>query len=99
MRRTPAKVVWLKDISNSARVSVIGTVIRKGDMEMVIDDGTGQVTVMLMEDVDYNIKDLVRVIGRVYGNTIEAELIQDMKDLNTDLYKKSVDIIKKYQEL
>ena len=43
--------------------------------------------------------DKVRVIGRVYGNTIEAEVIQDMNDLNTDLYRKSVDIIRKYHEM
>jgi len=99
MRRTPAKVVWIKDISKSARVSVVGTVIRKDDEEMTIDDGTGQVNVMLNDDVSFKIKDTIRVIGRVYGNTIEAEIIQDMNELNTDLYKKSVDIIQKYQDL
>jgi len=99
MRRAPAKVVWIKDISSSARVSVVGAIIRKDEMEMSIDDGTGQVTVLLNEEVPYKVTDKVRVIGRVYGNTIEAEVIQDMGDLNTDLYKKSVDIIKKYHEI
>lgn len=99
MRRTPAKVVWIKDINKSARVSVVGTVIMKDDEEMTIDDGTGQVKVMLNDEVSFKIKDTIRVIGRVYGNTIEAEIIQDMNELNTDLYKKSVDIIQKYQDL
>ncbi|HPR42426.1 MAG TPA: hypothetical protein PK718_07800 [Candidatus Methanofastidiosa archaeon] len=99
MRRAPAKVVWIKDISSSARASVVGAIIRKDDMEMVIDDGTGQVTVLLSEETPLKVTDKVRVIGRVYGNTIEAEVIQDMNDLNTDLYRKSVDIIRKYHEM
>jgi len=99
MRRAPAKVVWIKDISSSARVSVVGAIIRKDDLEMTLDDGTGQVTVLLSEEIPYKVTDKVRVIGRVYGNTIEAEVIQDMNNLNMDLYKRSVDIIRKYQEL
>lgn len=98
MRRIPAKIVQIDKLQESSRVAVLGTIIQKSDSAVIIDDGTGQVEVVLNEDVPYDVKDIVRVFGRVYGQTIEAEFIQDAKDINTDLYKKSANIIKKYHE-
>lgn len=93
-----AKVVRLNEIHTASRVAVIGAVIHKDDDRITIDDGTGPVDVMLSQDVPYEVKDVVRVIGRAYGSTIEAEIVQDANGTNTDLYKRALGIIQTYHE-
>jgi hypothetical protein len=40
-------------------------------------------------------KDIVRVIGKVYGQTVEAEFVHTMNDLNMQLYLKMYELRKK----
>jgi hypothetical protein len=40
-------------------------------------------------------KDIIRVIGKVYGQTVEAEIVQSMDGLNMQLYLKMYELKKK----
>ncbi|MGD2247470.1 MAG: hypothetical protein PVF58_03630 [Candidatus Methanofastidiosia archaeon] len=99
IRRFPAVIRRIEDISDEPRVSVVGLVIQVGEAEFIMDDGTGQLTVVTAEDVTVKEKDIVRVIGKVYGQTLEAEVVRPMDNLNMELYLKMYTLRKKvYKE-
>jgi len=94
-RRLPAKCKSISDIEpeNDIRVSLLGRVIDISDGILVIDDGSTNAQVKLGElNVDLNPGDLVRVFARVLPNEegfeLRAEIVQNMKGLNVELYKK-----------
>ena len=95
MRRVPASVKRIADISDELRISVVGTVVKCGESEFILDDGTGQLTVITSEDVHVEEKDIVRVIGKIYGQTLEAEIVQNMNDLTMQLYIKMYELRKR----
>jgi uncharacterized protein YdeI (BOF family) len=100
IRRFPAVIRRIEDISDEPRVSVVGSVIKVGEAEFIMDDGTGQLTVVTAEDVTVKEKDIVRVIGKIYGQTLEAEVVRPMDNLNMELYLKMYTLRKKvYKEL
>ncbi len=79
------------------KVRVAGAVIEKTGDILIIDDGTGQVKVMT-ESPKFDINNVIRVFGRVIpvegGVEISGEILQDMSDVNMELYKKTHDIEK-----
>lgn len=95
IRRVPAAIRRIEDISDDLRVSVVGTVVKCGKAEFILDDGTGQLTVITQEEVKVEEKKVVRVIGKIYGQTLEAEIVQPMDDLNMQLYIKMYELRKK----
>ncbi|KYK35197.1 MAG: hypothetical protein AYK18_13325 [Theionarchaea archaeon DG-70] len=95
IRRIPAVIKRIEDISDEPRISVVGTVIKCGQGEFMLDDGTGQLTVVCSEDLDVQEKDIVRVIGKLYGTTLEAEVVQEMNNLNMHLYIRMYELRKK----
>lgn len=96
-RRSPAKFKSIEDVSGEeTRVAIIGTIVDKGDSEVVIDDGTGKTEVNfdLSRDLsDFKDGNKVRVIGRPQGNGIDGEAIQDFSGFDLDLYEKIMDKI------
>lgn len=92
MRRAPAVETDISDITEEdIRVSVIGTVIKKDPIQysMIIDDGTGSITVF--GDKLFEVSSVIRVIGRpqIRGEPVlNAEIIQDFSDFDLELYKK-----------
>lgn len=97
LRRKPARLARIADMGQG-RVSVIGTIVRKESGEFTLDDGSGQATVVLMEDIPYTAGNVVRVIGRAYLTTIEAEIVQDMTDLDLRYYTRMLEFKKKISE-
>jgi uncharacterized protein YdeI (BOF family) len=95
IRRFPAAIKRIEDIADEPRISVVGTVIQCREGEFILDDGTGQLTIIISEDVTVKEKDIVRVIGKVYGQTVEAEFVHTMNDLNMQLYLKMYELRKK----
>lgn len=95
IRRIPAVIKRIEDISDEPRISVVGTVVKRREGEFILDDGTGQLTVIIPEGTQVEEKDIVRVSGKVYGQTVEAEVVQHMADLNMQLYLKMYELRKK----
>jgi len=87
-RQAPARIRSISEITDDDfRVRVIGTVVGEG----LLDDGTG--TINVVTDQKLEVGDLIRVIGRVFQKDettfeIVAEIIQDMKNLDIDLFNK-----------
>lgn len=96
-RRMPAVLRRVSDINpeTDVRVRLLGRVIDKAEGAAFIDDGTGTAQVILEENIDkLNTNDVVRVFCRVLplesGYELRGEIIQDMRALDLDLYRKIV---------
>ena len=92
-KRMTAQERKIKDIkAEDVRVAVLGTVIDRKESTIVLDDGSGKISITFDEPVDLEINQLVRVLGRVIplenGFELQGEIAQDMSKLDMELYKK-----------
>ena len=80
------------------RVRVFGTVIHNSDNLVVLDDGTGKISVNFRDPVEAKPGMTVRIFGKVMpaeeGFEIEGEILQDMGNVDVSLYKKAVELEK-----
>ena len=81
--------------ANDFKVKVMGIVVDKKGDTLVIDDGSAKLQVFadLPNIIDtINLNQLVRVFGSVMpvdnGFELKADILQDLSDLNVNLYKK-----------
>ncbi len=98
MRRMPSVEKAIAEIRpDDIRVAVTGTVIDFQEGFMVLDDGTGQASISVEDSKGVERGKLVRVLGRVIptegGFEIQAEVVQDMSGLDTELLKRVKSII------
>jgi len=92
-RRLPSVEKNIKDINQGdMRLRILGTVIDKKENKIVVDDGTGQLSVVFDEPVNAELNQIIRVFGKVIPNTdgfeLQADFYQDMKDVDINLYRK-----------
>ena len=97
-RRRPAKPRKISEISESdIRVRVIGKVIDRKESGIVLDDGTASAEIVIEPETASNageieLHDVLSVICRVIPldgrNELRAEIIQDMSNLDMELYRK-----------
>ena len=95
VRRLPGLYKLIKDISKEdVRVRVVGRVVDKKDNIIVIDDGTGSVTVRVSDAAD--LEGVIRVIGRVMatedGIELEGEVVQSAEGLDIEAYRNAYKI-------
>lgn len=102
MEKQYAKQRMIKDITvDDSRIQVTAYIKEiLDDNFIILDDKTGDIKVNL-KDVDFlfNKNDLINIIGFLNINVdgekeIEAEIIQDMTNLNFDYYQKIYEIKK-----
>ena len=98
-KRMPSVDRRVADIAqDDIRVAVIGTVIDSQDTRLVVDDGSGKVTVSFEEPAKTGMGKLVRVMGRVIpmenGVEIQGDFLQDMTGLDMELKKKVDGLVK-----
>jgi uncharacterized protein YdeI (BOF family) len=97
-RRIPSVERRISDImAEDMRVSLIGTVIDKQEESIILDDGTGKITVGFDSAVGVETDQIVRVFGRVMpiesGFELQGEIVQDMKGLDRDLAKRMRELL------
>ncbi|MEM2907777.1 MAG: OB-fold nucleic acid binding domain-containing protein [Candidatus Hadarchaeales archaeon] len=87
------------------RVRVVGLVIDKGDSEFVLDDGSGQITVIFEDPAiaeRISIGSKVRVFGAPFnaGDVLElhAEIVQRVDGLDLELYEEVRREIRKFEK-
>jgi molybdate-binding protein len=89
--------------SNDTRIRITGIVIEITDNNILIDDGSGSIRVSvnspeLLENISIN--SLIRIYGLVVpaenGFEIRANIIQDLSDLDINLFKKTQEVYKKW---
>jgi len=102
MEKQYAKQRIIKDITiEDSRIQVTAYVKEiLDDNFIILDDKTGEINVNLKDvDFEFNKDDLVNIIGFLNINVdgekeIEAEIIQDMTNLNFNYYQKIYEIKK-----
>jgi len=84
------------------KVKILGFVVDKKDDTIVLDDGSGKIKVFvdipgIMESIEIN--KLIRVFGSTLptedGFEIKADAVQDLSNLNINLYKKVEELYNK----
>ncbi|MCK5587861.1 MAG: hypothetical protein KAI34_03960 [Candidatus Lokiarchaeota archaeon] len=99
-RQAPARKRHINELTdNDYRVRVIGTVVSVSSEEQILDDGTG--TIKVITDQKLEVGSLIRAIGRIFRKDdgtfeLNAEIIQDMKGLDIELYNKVSELQKKH---
>ena len=97
-QRLPAKDRMIKDISpdKDIRVRITGTIIDKTPESIVVDDSSANAEVLAPEELtkDFKQGDTIRVFCRVIalekGYQLQAELIQNMNELDIEKYRKII---------
>lgn len=101
-KRDPALPKKVEDIKpeEDVRVRLLGTVLSKEDDSLILDDGSGSVEIFLDEEDLKSIeeKNKIRVLGRVLPTPesfeIQGELVQEMDNLDFELYNKAMEKLK-----
>lgn len=84
------------------KVKILGFVVDKKGGTIMLDDGSGKVKVFvdvpeMIEKI--NVNQLIRVFGSTLpienGFEIKADIVQDLSNLNIDLYKKVEELYNK----
>lgn len=100
---TPRRISEIKTADD--QVQVIGLVVDEEESTLVLDDGSGNINVLfedpaLVKDVGVGSK--VRVFGTPLnvGDTheIHATIVQNLDDLDLDLYKKVMEKISNFEK-
>lgn len=100
-RRAPAEPKNIEEIDSQRdiRARIVGTVISIADESVTLDDGTGSVEVFMQND---EIEDLeenqhIRVLGRILPTPdsfeVQAEIVQDLGDVDMETYNKVKKIV------
>ncbi len=94
-RRLPATPRKIAEINpeKDIRARLLGHVIDKTETSLIIDDGSGKSEVIIEEGTEkFNINDFLRIFVRVLplenGFELRGEVVQNMNNLDTELYKK-----------
>jgi len=92
-RRIPSVERRISEImAEDMRVSLIGTVIDKQEDSIILDDGTGKITIGFDNPVEIETDQMVRVFGRVIpleqGFELQGEILQDMNRIDIELLKR-----------
>ena len=92
-RRIPSVERRISEImAEDMRVSLIGTVIDKQEESIILDDGTGKITIGFDNPVDIETDQIVRVFGRVipleHGFELQGEIVQGMQGIDMELLKR-----------
>jgi aspartyl/asparaginyl-tRNA synthetase len=109
-KRSPAQERWINEISDQddqKYIKVLGSILDiKSSQDQVIailDDGTGQIQLVIPQSNPLELGNQIRAFGilRVTAPkeyVIEGEIIQDMKDLDTELYKRVQEVKRRFKE-
>lgn len=91
-RRLPSTEKAIAELRpEDIRVRIMGMVVDRQEDRLVIDDGTGRVTVS-SDKPGLELDQFVRIFGRVIpvenGLEIQGEIIQDMSRLDLESFKR-----------
>ncbi|MBI4895866.1 MAG: hypothetical protein HY831_05225 [Candidatus Aenigmarchaeota archaeon] len=87
VRRQISKIDKAKDI----RVRLVGKVVEKYNESLLLEDESGKREIKMDSSTiqSINIGENIRVFCRVLEDELIVELLQDMNNLDLDLYKKA----------
>ncbi|MEK6907066.1 MAG: hypothetical protein AABW45_00920 [Nanoarchaeota archaeon] len=82
----PYKETFINKLQNSSKVSISGFIVDKNENSIVINDNTGNLPVIIETNLELNT--FVRIFGYYNNGTLQADFIQDLSNVNKQLYNK-----------
>lgn len=80
------------------RVKILGRIVQVNSDGFMVDDGDNQIDIISKEEIPFEVGNVVRVFGWVSyiddKYVLNSTIVQDMKDLDQELYKR-VQAVKK----
>jgi hypothetical protein len=99
-RRLPSVPRKISEIGQSdVRISVTGTIIGVSENGIILDDGTGKISISIEGKPDLKTGQPARVLGRVMaaegGPELQGEIVQNMEGLDLGLRKRAESLLKR----
>ena len=80
------KETLVNELKENSKVAVSGFIIEKNENSIVINDSTGNLPVIIQTDLGLN--SFVRAFGYYSNGSLQANFIQDLGNVNKQLYNK-----------
>ena len=82
----------IAEIQTAGNYRIVGKIAEVSDSSIVIDDGYDQITIILPEEVDFDLKEGLQI--RAFGfiklqpeKQMEAKFIQNFQEVNLEVYR------------
>lgn len=82
----PYKETFIKDLKENSKVSISGFIVDKKENSIIVDDNTGSLPVIIETSLALNT--FVRVFGYYANGELRGNIIQDLGNVNKQLYNK-----------
>ena len=80
------KETSINKLEDNSKVSISGFIIEKNENSIIVDDNTGTLPIIIQTTLSLNT--FVRVFGYYNNGQLQANLIQDLNQINKQLYNK-----------
>lgn len=80
------KETFINELKENSKVAISGFIVEKNEGSIIIDDNTGTLPVIIQTNLALNT--FVRVFGYYANNELQGNLIQDLGNVNKELYNK-----------
>jgi hypothetical protein len=90
-RYMPKKISQISE--SDSKVAIIGKVIDVGEDSFILDDDTGKVEIAT--DIPVEKDSLLRVFCSMVDGHLKADVVQDLKGLDLNLYKRIEELYNK----
>ncbi|AJF62612.1 MAG: hypothetical protein QT11_C0001G0469 [archaeon GW2011_AR20] len=80
------KETFINKLENNSKVSISGFIIEKNENSIIVDDNTGTLPIIIQTTLSLNT--FVRVFGYYNNGQLQGNLIQDLTQINKQLYNK-----------
>jgi hypothetical protein len=113
-KRKPAQERWINELSDQdlqKYVRVLGATVdikaiqeqNQEQLYIIVDDGTGRLRVTINKPIPLELGNKIRIFGILEKTEqndyiIEAEIIQNMKDLDMELYKRVREVKRRFKD-
>jgi hypothetical protein len=85
----------IKNLGNETKVSVSGTVISKDGSTIVIDDKTGQLSIL--SEISVEKGNYIRAFGNLVKSQenfiLQAEIVQNLQGINKSIHQKVIELL------
>jgi hypothetical protein len=93
--QSPYKEIFINKLEENSKVSITGFIINKNKDGITIDDSTGTLSILIETNLELN--SFVRVFGLYINNNLQAHLIQDLSNVNKQIYNKVKSLLNQKQ--
>jgi len=80
------KETFINELKENSKVSISGFIIAKNENSIILDDNTGKIPVIIETNLELNT--FVRIFGQHVNGSLQGHLIQNLNNINKQIYNK-----------